>query len=80
VRQKSQSNLPFFGRPDFLSSLEKSFDLPVYTKDFAQAFEVHGSTCSLPHRKGIDSRIWDFVDVEVVSSYGESILDSSTSA
>lgn len=72
----SPSHLPFFGRLDFFPSPEKSFDLPVYAEDMAQAFEVHGNTSSLSSTLNrVDPRVLRFVDDEALESDWESVSD-----
>lgn len=76
VTLKSKLNVPFFGRPDYFPSPEKSFDLPVYAEDMAQASEVYGNTYSLSSTLNrVDPRILNFVDDEALESDKESVSD-----
>ena len=73
-------DVPFFRRPDFFPSPEKSFDLPVYAEEMAEAFIFRGCSRRLPRHQHIDPRVLDFVDVEVLSSSAEVDSHSSSSS
>ena len=71
------SNMPFFRRPDFFRSPEKSFILPIYAEELAQSLQSFEVDSAVLCRHRIDPRVLQFVDVEAISSGKESDSDSS---
>jgi hypothetical protein len=59
---------PFFLALDFLPSLEKSFELPMYVEPLALAFAAQHIADPIPRTKYLDPRVHELMDVEACES------------
>jgi hypothetical protein len=70
---------PFFARPGFLSSPEKSFELPVYAEMMAECFAQENCSPPLARVRSHDPCVLDFMDISAVESTSISISTDTDS-
>jgi hypothetical protein len=75
----STAQRPFFARPEFLKSLDKPFELPIYIEPVAQALACLGTQDHVPRSKAMNSDALVYLDVEAEESECEGFSSPSSS-
>jgi hypothetical protein len=71
--------LPFFAKPGFLPSLEKSFELPIYAETMADYFAQEICSPPLAWVQSHDPHVLDLMDISAVESTSISISTDADS-